>query len=191
MTLIRFFLAWISIGIQSFGGGVATLALIQRMAVDKQKWLSEAEFTRVWAVCQVAPGINLLALTTLVGHRAAGYRGILLGLSGLLLPSAFITVLLTAFYAEVRQTKAVDAALHGIIPATVGLGLWTAYKMARPIFKSSQQEGRQSLVFSGFLIAGNAFLSLIHVPVTVLLIGSAVFSAIFQGFRHSRHEEKG
>src|SRR5579872_5446806 len=87
---------WLAVGIQSFGGGAATLALMRRAVVDQHHWLTDELFTRDWAICQVTPGINLIAITILIGRRIASARGILLALIGLLFPSVSITILLTA-----------------------------------------------------------------------------------------------
>src|SRR5947209_68832 len=103
---------WSVIGLQSFGGGVATLALIRGAAVDRYGWITGAEFTRYWSLCQMTPGINLLALAVLLGRRCAGGRGILVALVGLLAPSFTVTVLLTAGYARVHESAAVRAILR-------------------------------------------------------------------------------
>ena len=66
----QFLRAWLSIGIQSFGGGAATLYLIRRTAVERHGWLSNEEFTRDWGICQIAPGINL-SLDALVSEEIA------------------------------------------------------------------------------------------------------------------------
>src|SRR5579872_4807375 len=78
----RLLCIWLAVGVQSFGGGGTTLVLIRRAAVEQYGWLSAAEFTRQWGLCQMAPGINLLALVILLGRRVAGMRGIALGLLG-------------------------------------------------------------------------------------------------------------
>ena len=83
-------------GLQSFGGGNATFALIRQTFVERQRWIEAEEFNRLFALVQIAPGINLLALTILIGKRLLGGRGILLSLFGLLLPSVGMTTLLTA-----------------------------------------------------------------------------------------------
>ena len=51
----------------------------------------------------MAPGINLLCMTILVGWRLAGLAGALISLAGLLLPSVSITIVMIALYADVRQ----------------------------------------------------------------------------------------
>src|SRR5437660_12810260 len=98
-TLRRLLWIWTGIGIQSFGGGSATLYLIRRVAVERYGWLTDDEFTRYWGICQIAPGINILGFVILIGWRVAGAAGALLALSGLLVPSAAITIALTAAYA--------------------------------------------------------------------------------------------
>src|SRR5258708_38822999 len=82
---------WFSLGLQSFGGGTATLALIQRAVVENYRWIAADEFTRYWALCQIAPGINLFALTLLIGRKTGGAMGAAAALAGLLLPSVRIT----------------------------------------------------------------------------------------------------
>src|SRR6185436_11706027 len=113
---------WTVIGAQSFGGGSATLYLIRRVAVERHGWITDDDFTRYWGICQIAPGINILGLVILIGWRVAGALGAALALTGLLVPSAAITVALTSIYAEVREAPLMRAAIRGVVPATVGLG---------------------------------------------------------------------
>jgi chromate transporter len=172
---------WVSIGIQSFGGGIATLALIRRAVVDNNHWLTEAEFTRDWALCQIAPGINLIALAILIGKRLGGAKGIAVALLGLLLPSVAITVLLTAAYSRVQHTDAVRAALRGVVPATVGLGLATAINLARPILEESRRLGNPSLLTSVVLtIAAGLAVVVWAQPVILVLCVSGVLCGFAQ-----------
>src|SRR6185436_14470028 len=102
---------WTVIGAQSFGGGSATLYLIRRVAVDRHGWITDEDFTRYWGICQIAPGINILGLVILIGWRVAGALGALLSVGGLLVPSAGITIALTAIYAGIREVPVVRAAI--------------------------------------------------------------------------------
>src|SRR5437016_6057948 len=133
---------WTVIGAQSFGGGSATLYLIRRAAVERYAWLSDEEFTRYWGICQIAPGINILGLVILIGWRVSGAAGAVLSLIGLLLPSATITVALTSIYASIREAPLVRAAIAGVVPATVGLGLFLSFTMVRPLLNAARKEGR-------------------------------------------------
>jgi chromate transporter len=178
---------WVGIGAQSFGGGSATLYLIRRVAVERHGWLTDDEFARYWGICQIAPGINILGLVILIGWRVAGALGVLLALSGLLLPSAAITVALTAMYASIKQAPVVRSALSGVVPATVGLGLLLAYTMVRPLLGAAQREGRASTVVAGALLLGSTLLTaLAHAPVLAILWGAGALSALAQWLRVAR-----
>lgn len=175
---------WLGLGVQSFGGGAATLYLIRRTVVEQRGWLSDAEFTRDWAICQISPGINLLGLTILIGWRMGGLLGIGLSLLGLLLPSVSITIVLTALYAELQGLAAVQAALRGVVPATVGLGLLLAIQMGRPLIATSKREGWASLALSGGLLLGSGLaiaLELLLVIAILLLAGCISAGAYWRG----------
>ncbi|HZO90925.1 MAG TPA: chromate transporter [Chthonomonadaceae bacterium] len=171
---------WFLLGCQSFGGGTATLALIRRVIVEQRQWVSEAEFTRFWSLCQVAPGINLVAVTILIGRKLKGAPGILVSVLGLLLPSVAITILLTACYSRLEHLRAMQSALRGIIPATVGLGFMTAINIARPLIQESQHEGKGHAAMSLVLIVGALLLALWHKPVILVLLSAGLASGLYQ-----------
>jgi chromate transporter len=178
---------WLNVGIQSFGGGAATLYLIRRAAVERHGWLSDEEFTRYWGICQIAPGINILGLVILIGWRVAGAAGVALALGGLLLPSATITIALTAVYSSVERAPLVRAALSGVVPATVGLGLLLAYTMAWPLLVASRREGRASLMLSCALLIGSMLVvALTRAPVVAVLWGTGALAALAQWRRMAR-----
>jgi chromate transporter len=184
VTYGRLFAVWLTIGAQSFGGGSATLSLIRRAVVDGYHWVSEDEFTRYWTLCQLAPGINLLGLTVLVGRRIAGLPGVALALLGLLLPSCAITVLITACYAHFEGAPAVRAALRGVIPATVGVGMLTCYQLAAPLIVASRREGGASLWVSIIAIAGSAVVTALwHAPVVMVLCAAGIVGAVYHTVR--------
>ena len=180
----RLLKVWLVLSIQSFGGGLATLALIRRAVVDEEAWLSEAEFGRDWGLVQLAPGINLLALTILIGRRVAGAWGIAASLFGLLLPSVALTILLTAGYARVQQVLWVQAALRGIVPAVVGLGLLTAWQIAAPLLRGSREAGRGRLALSLLILLGSGLAAWRgHLPVLVILLTGGLLGAAGNGRR--------
>ncbi|MCW3095311.1 MAG: chromate transporter [Chthonomonadaceae bacterium] len=162
---------WLLIGLQSFGGGNATFALIRQAFVERKRWIEAEEFNRLFALVQIAPGINLLALTILIGKRLLGWRGLLLSLFGLLLPSVAMTTLLTAGYARVQHTAIAQNAMHGFLPATVGLGCVTSLQMAHTSLKEAHKEGRGSLVLGLCLLAASGL--------AVGLLGWAVLPVLF------------
>jgi len=174
----RLFWIWAVIGAQSFGGGAATLYLIRRETVERHGWLTEDDFSRYWGICQIAPGINILGLVSLIGWRLARASGALLSVCGLLLPSAGITVGLTSIYASVREVPVVRAAIAGVVPATVGLGLLLAFSMVRPLLKSAQSDGHASTLVAVILLLVSTIAALARAPVIAILWSAGAVSAV-------------
>lgn len=178
-SLWRVLHVWFMLGLQSFGGGMATLYLIRRATVEQRGWLTAEEFAHDFALCQAAPGINLLCMTILIGRRVAGLAGSLISLIGLLLPSVTLTVVMTALYADLRTLPVVQAALHGIVPATVGLGLLLTVNMTRPLLLASKREGQASLLVGLSLLVGSALAVVVgYLPVIVVLCSAGVIGAL-------------
>lgn len=178
-SALRILQIWFGLGLQSFGGGAATLYLIRQAVVERHGWLSEAEFTRDWSICQIAPGINLLGLTILIGRRVGGMLGAGLALFGLLLPSVTITILLTAAYAASRNLGPAEAALHGVIPATAGLGLLLAYQTGRPLLAEAQAESRAASALGWAVLLGSALIFVIfRPPVLAMLLGGGLLGSL-------------
>jgi chromate transporter len=172
---------WTVVGAQSFGGGSATLYLMRRVAVERYGWITDEDFTRYWGICQIAPGINILGLVILIGFRTAGAAGAALSLIGLLLPSAAITVALTSIYAGIREEPVVRAAIAGIIPATVGLGLLLGFTMVRPLLNAARRDGRTNIIVAVALLLGSTLVaSLARTPVLAILWGTGALSALAQ-----------
>lgn len=177
-TLRQLFRIWAAIGLQSFGGGASTTFLIQQTFIEERGWLSMEEFLRLWNLCLLTPGINLIAVTTLIGKRLGGARGIAVSLAGLLLPSATITCLLTAGFQSVEHLPAVQAMLKGIVPATGGVMLVVALRFAIPLMKSGWNEGKIMLLASVMtILAVAAALIFLKLSVVVVIIGAALLGS--------------
>jgi chromate transporter len=178
-TLSRVFRVWLFLSLQSFGGGAATFVLIRRTAVEREKWITDDDFARYWAICQLTPGINLLALTVLIGRRVRGAAGAAAALIGLLLPASIITIAVTAAYAHVKDWSVVKAAVRGVIPATVGLGVVASIQMMRPPIVASRSEGAVSLSASVVVLIASAVVSVVtNAPIVVVLLACGVALAI-------------
>ena len=172
-SLAKIFVTWLSLGIQSFGGGASTFYLIHQACMDNA-WMSEAEFVRAWGLVQISPGINLVKLTALIGHELRGWPGLTMAMGGLLLPSAAITVLMTAGFAMIRENPVVKAAMRGILPATLGLSMAMGVQMAQPLVVQGHREGRGRLAAHILVLAASALLLAAGLsPLLVLVLAGA------------------
>ena len=179
----QLFRIWASIGLQSFGGGASTTFLIQRAFIEQHQWLSMEEFIYLWNLCILTPGINLVALTVLIGKKLGGAWGIAISLAGMLLPSAAITCLLAAIFIQVENVAAVQAVFRGVIPATGGILLVVGLNFALPLIRKGYKEGVFFLLVSAALTIFCAFaviflkLSVIIVILGAAFVGNILFSS--------------
>ena len=175
----QLFRIWASIGLQSFGGGASTTFLIQRAFIEKYKWLSMEEFIYLWNLCILTPGINLVALTVLIGKKLGGTWGIAISLAGLLLPSAAITCLLTVIFLQIENIAAVEAVFRGVIPATGGIMLVVGLNFALPLIRKGYKEGILFLLVSGALTFACAFVIIfLKLSVIIVILGAAALGTL-------------
>jgi chromate transporter len=171
---------WTSIGLQSFGGGASTTFLIYRTFVEQRGWLLPEEYNRFWNLCVMAPGINLVGLTILIGRKLGGARGVCASLVGLLVPSAAITCLLTAGFVSIQRFPATQAILQGVIPATAGIMLVVGIKYAQPILKELRAEGIWRLIIGlALILLATLAIILFQVTIALVLVGTALLSILF------------
>ncbi len=182
----KLFRIWTGIGLQSFGGGASTTLLIYRVFVEQRGWLRPEEYNHYWNLCVMAPGINLVGMTILIGRKLGGWQGVCASLSGLLVPSAAITCLLTAAFLGVERFPVTQAMLQGVIPATAGIMLVVGIKYAQPIVKELRAEGiGRLLVALALVILATLAIVLFQVAIPLVLLGTALLSVLF--FRRSAH----
>src|SRR5947209_10802300 len=176
----KLFLVWATIGLQSFGGGASTTFLIQRAFIEKHRWLSIEEFMHLWNLCILTPGINLVALTVLIGKKLGGTWGIVASLAGMLLPSATITCLLAAIFKQIEHVAAVQAVLRGVVPATAGIMLLVGLNFALPLIRRGYKKGVLYLLASSVLtIACALAVILLKLSVIVVVLGAVFLGALF------------
>lgn len=175
----RLFGVWASIGLQSFGGGASTTFLIQRAFIERHGWVTQDEFLRLWNLCLLTPGINLIALTVLLGQKLGGARGIAVSLAGLLLPSGAITCLLAALFVQVERSATTQAVLRGVIPATAGVMTLVALNFAQPLIKQNRKAGPlRALALGALILLGAALVIDFNVSAIVVVLGLALLGAL-------------
>lgn len=168
---------FIAVGTQSVGGGASTLYLLRRFLVERRQLISEREFNEAWALCQLSPGIHLVALAGLLGQRIAGWRGVLVAVSGMMVPAAIITAAMTAAYGVVADHPLAHAALAGMAPATGGMTIGLAIVLVR----GAKRHGLRAIV--DVALVGVAFGILLFTTVSsiMVILGAAALGALFLG----------
>lgn len=119
--LFEIFWSFLKIGAFTFGGGYAMIPLIQHEVINRRGWLSEQEFIELLTIAQTAPGPISLNTAVFVGYKYRRYWGALAAVTGVVIPSFVIILLIAIFFAGIRNNIWVDAAFKGMRPAVVAL----------------------------------------------------------------------
>ena len=115
------------LALQGFGG---VLAVAQRELVERQGWLTRAQFVETLSIGQVLPGPNIVNMALMIGDRFFGWRGAVASLAGLLLVPTCIVLVLAALYGQLSSVPVVAGALRGMGAVAAGLVIGTAFKLA-------------------------------------------------------------
>lgn len=132
-TLGGLFLSFFKIGLVGFGGGIAVLAMIRNVTVRKRRWLTDSEFVEAVALAQSLPGTSAGNSVTYIGVRLRGWRGAAAAMSGFILPSMLMMIVLAIMYKHVRDLSGTQRFFHGLNGAVVALILVTAWRMGKNI----------------------------------------------------------
>ena len=142
MIFLELFLAFLKIGLISFGGGYGMIPLI-REEVISNALLTEERFLDFVAVSEATPGPIAVNMATFVGSSQGGALGAFVATLGVVLPSFVIILLIAALARTFLNRPGVRAALSGIRPTVVGLVLATGVTMLLTVLFSfsSMQDG--------------------------------------------------
>jgi chromate transporter len=132
MILWDIFVLFTRVALFSWGGGPASLALMQR-EVATAGWLTATEFADAVAIGNALPGPIAPQVSAYVGYKLAGTPGAVAAAAGTVLPTTALMLLMVVWFFRVKEHRHVAAMLHGVRPVVVGLLLWTAYDMGRSV----------------------------------------------------------
>lgn len=108
------FIQFLWLGCISFGGPAAHIGYFQRTFVQRLGWLTQAEFARLLALCQLLPGPASSQLGFAIGRHRAGLGGALSAFLGFTLPSFLLLLVAAIGIGQLGSNLWLDAALHGL-----------------------------------------------------------------------------
>ena len=136
--LARLFTAFNRIGLFTFGGGYAMLPLMQKELVEKNQWINDEELTDYYAMSQCVPGAIAINLAAFVGYKCRGWAGAVAAVSGVVLPSFAIIILIAAFlqnFAHLAVTQHAFAGIRvavGVLIINAVIRLWKSSVVNKP-----------------------------------------------------------
>lgn len=126
------FLAFLRLGLTSFGGPVAHLGYLREEFVRRRGWLDDARFAQLLAICQFLPGPASSQLGFAIGLLRGGWRGALCAFAGFTLPSALLMFGFAAL-APLLDAGIGAGVLHGLKLVAVAVVAYALVGMARQL----------------------------------------------------------
>ncbi len=155
------------IGIHSFGGPAAQIALMHRELVEREGWLKEDEFLGALSFCMLLPGPEAMQLATYAGWRLHGIRGGLIAGLLFVLPGAIAMFAISAIYAIWGTVPLVEAVFLGVQATVVAIVIEALFKISRKALKKPDR----------WFIAALSFLAIFafSVPFPLIIAVAAVW----------------
>jgi chromate transporter len=167
VDLARLFL---KLGTISFGGPAVHIAMMEHEVVSRRNWMTREEFLDLLGATNLIPGPNSTEMAIHVGHRRAGWLGLIVAGATFIFPAAFIVTILAWAYVTYGKLPQVEGLLYGVKPVIIVVVAQALWRLARTAIKM------KFLLFVG--IVGVAMI-LLGVNELIVLFGGGLVTLLF------------
>ena len=181
-SLETLFLTFFKIGLFTFGGGYAMIALLEEEFIQRRKWLDKDEFLDMTAIAESTPGPVAINSATYLGYKLAKVPGAATATVAVCLPSFLIIYAISLFFEQFTQLTVIANAFKGIQVCVIYLIFSAGVRMLKSLDKSLFAIGvfaAVMLVMVGLSLAGVSVSSIL----LILLSGAAGVAAWLIGRR--------
>ena len=137
LLLWNIFILFARVAIFSWGGGPASLALMQR-EVTTAGWVTPDEFADGVAFGNALPGPIAPQVSAFVGYKLAGVPGAISAAAGSVIPTTVLMLIMIAYFFNIKDSPTIKSMLTAVRPIVVGLLIWTAYDLGRTVLGASK-----------------------------------------------------
>ena len=145
------------IGLLSFGGPAAQIAIMHEELVERRRWLSEDQFLRALSLCMLLPGPEAMQLATYAGWRLRGIWGGLLAGLLFVVPGALVIFILAFAYISYGQVPLVQAAFVGVKAAVIIVVLQALLRLGNKALANRSAWALAALAFVALFAFGLPF----------------------------------
>ena len=181
-SLGTLFFTFFKIGLFTFGGGYAMIALLEEEFIQRRRWLDKDEFLDMTAIAESTPGPVAINSATYLGYKLAGVPGAAGATVAVCLPSFLIIYAISLFFEQFTQLTVIANAFKGIQVCVIYLIFSAGVRMLKALDKSPFATGVLAavmLVMVGLSLAGVSVSSIL----LILLSGAAGVAAWLIGRR--------
>ena len=133
--LVDLFFTFAQIGLFTFGGGYAMIAMIENNCVERKQWITHDEMTNITVIAESTPGPIAINCATFTGYKKAGFMGALVATLGMISPSFIVIYLISTFLDNFLELTIIANAFKGIKIAVGFLILDAAITMVKKMNK--------------------------------------------------------
>lgn len=181
-SLGTLFFTFFKIGLFTFGGGYAMIALLEEEFIQRRKWLDKDEFLDMTAIAESTPGPVAINSATYLGYKLAKVPGAATATVAVCLPSFLIIYAISLFFEQFTQLTVIANVFKGIQVCVIYLIFSAGVRMLKALDKSPFATGVLAavmLVMVGLSLAGVSVSSIL----LILLSGAAGVAAWLIGRR--------
>ena len=173
--LLDLFLNFAKIGLFTFGGGYAMIALIENACVEKKQWITHDEMMNITVIAESTPGPIAINCATYVRYKQKGFIGAVAATIGMILPSFCIIFLISLFLDHFLEITWIAHAFLGIKIAVGILILDAAIKM---IQKMQKKWMPRVFMICAFIIMMLINIFSVRISTVILMLAAGVISLI-------------
>src|SRR5262249_31970815 len=130
-------LLFLRLGTTAFGGPAAHIAMMEDEVVRRRGWLTREEFLDLLGATNLIPGPNSTEMAIHVGHRRAGWAGLIVAGCAFIVPSALLVTALAWAYTRWGALPRSVALLDGVKPVVVAIVVQALWRLGRAVLKSA------------------------------------------------------
>ena len=146
------FTTFAKIGLFTFGGGYAMIALIENECVEKKGWITTDDLSTVTAIAESTPGPIAINCATFTGYMKAGFAGAISATLGMITPSFLIIYLISMFFDNFLEITFIASAFKGIKIAVGILIFQAAVNMIKKMKKKLRPRLFMITAFSAMMV---------------------------------------
>ncbi len=140
---------WWKIGVVSFGGPAAQIALMHKEIVEARGWLGEQQYLNALSFCMLLPGPEAMQLATYAGWRLHGVLGGLIAGLLFVLPGAAVIMALATIYSLFGAVPIVEALFYGIKAAVLVIVIEALLRVSQRALKHRSHKAIALIAFTG------------------------------------------
>lgn len=161
-SALEVFVAFLKLGLTSFGGPIAHLGYFHRELIERRKWVDESEYAQLLGLCQFVPGPASSQLGFTLGLLRGGWAGAIAAFVAFTLPSALLLFAFAALLPQLSGTVG-DAAIHGLKLVALAVVAHGVLGMTRQLCPDSPRATIATFAAVVILVAGQAWVQLLVV----------------------------